>query len=860
VANHFLDSLLQNPEGDFQTLFRETFALYPLMYAPLDDETVRSLSSKARSHFNTLQQMAREGFARQQIKTGEAVLEPSFFSAQYGLQGRLDLFHINEERASIVELKSGKPFKPNGFGISRNHFTQALLYDLLTRSVYKGLGQSAKYILYSGADDNPLRFAPTVEAEQWEAIQVRNQLVSIERLLTTIMPGQKESPVFSKLNGASFVGKGFIARDMSRFEAAYLGLSPLERAYMQAFTGFIAREHWLARCGVEGSEQIMGQAARWRQLPADKEQSFSILQGLKLVSNNAGGADPELHFLRGPDTNPLANFRTGDIAVLYPMRHPEDNVLQHQVIKCSITHIDKQGVTVALRYRQSNPRPFAHEGCWALEPDLLDNGFVSQYRSLFEWMEAPPDVRARVMDPAGWPTETGEPVRSEVPVDLTAEQGGLLQKMTGQRGYFLLWGPPGTGKTSVMLRSYVQWVLRHTADNMLLMAYTNRAVDEMCEALESIGPELRQQYWRIGSRYSTDERFREQLLQRHLSGARSRADLLDSLRSRRIILSTVASFNQYGTLLDLHPVQRLVIDEASQLLEPQLIGLLTRFRTAVLIGDHQQLPAVVAQSGETSRVADPALQSIGLTSLGDSYFERLYRRCLALNRTDHIGQLSQQGRMHELLMAFPNAFFYQNKLRVLEKDAADGQRAPIPEPPEDSLLPPPPSCVILPSGRLPLHQRAMFIPATLDEASPGYKTSLNEALIIVWLVQYFARWYQARGLPWVPGRSLGIITPWRAQIAQIRQVIEESSLNPEDYTIDTVERYQGGAREIILMSCCVQVPFQMQSLVSLSSDGVDRKLNVALTRARSFLVVTGVEAMLQEDPRYRAFIQRYRVG
>jgi len=382
----------------------------------------------------------------------------------------------------------------------------------------------------------------------------------------------------------------------------------------------------------------------------------------------------------------------------------------------------------------------------------------------------------------------------------------------------------------------------------------------MCEALESIGPELREQYWRIGSRYSTDERFREQLLQRHLSGARSRADLLASLRSRRIILSTVASFNQYSTLLDLHPVQRLVIDEASQLLEPQLIGLLTRFRTAVLIGDHQQLPAVVAQSGETSRVADPALQSIGLISLGDSYFERLYRRCLALNRTDHIGQLSQQGRMHELLMAFPNAFFYQNKLRVLDKESSDGQRAPIPEPLEDVLLPPPPAGVALSGGRLPERQRVMFVPATPDEASPGYKTSLNEALIIVWLVQYFARWYQARGLPWVPGRSLGIITPWRAQIAQIRQVLEENGLNPEDYTIDTVERYQGGAREIILMSCCVQAPFQMQSLVSLSSDGVDRKLNVALTRARSFLVVTGVEAMLQEDPRYRAFIQRYRVG
>lgn len=860
VANHFLDRLLQDPEVDFDTLFRETFALYPLVYAPMDDENVRSLGSRARRHFTSLQQMAREGFARQHIQTAEAVLEPSFFSAQYGLQGRLDLFHINEERASIVELKSGQPFFPNGFGISRNHFTQALLYDLLTRSVYRERAQSAKYILYSGVEENPLRFAPTVEAEQWEAVQVRNQLVAIERLLTGITPGQADAEVFNRLTGNSFAGMGYLSRDMSRFESAYAGLSSLERAYMLSFTGFIAREHWLARCGVEGSDQIMGQAARWRQSRADKEQSFSILQGLKLLDNRANSPDPELHFLRGPDTNPLANFRTGDIAVLYPIRHQEDNVLHHQVIKCSITHIDRQHVTVALRYRQSNPRPFAHEGYWALEPDMLDNGFISQYRSLFEWMCAPPDVRARVLDPGSWPLDHADITHPPPPLDLTAEQVGLLQKMTGQRGYFFLWGPPGTGKTSVMLRAYVQWVLEHTSDNILLMAYTNRAVDEMCEALESIGPELRQQYWRIGSRHSTDERYREQLLQRTLAGARSRAALLASLRSRRIILSTVASFSQYSTLLDLHPCQRLVIDEASQLLEPQLIGLLTRFRTAVLIGDHQQLPAVVAQSSEASRVTDSALISIGLVSLADSYFERLYKRCLALNRTDHFGQLSQQGRMHALLMDFPNHHFYQGSLQVMENDAAQVQRLPIPEPLPEGQLPPCPAGMVLPEGGLPVHQRSMFIPAPTDDTTPGYKTSRSEAMIIVWLLQYFCLWYRARGLPWIPGKSLGIITPWRAQIAQIRQVMEENNLNPEDYTIDTVERYQGGARDIILMSCCVQAPFQLQSLVSLSADGVDRKLNVALTRARSFLVVTGVEAMLLEDPRYRAFIQRYRVG
>ena len=61
-----------------------------------------------------------------------------------------------------------------------------------------------------------------------------------------------------------------------------------------------------------------------------------------------------------------------------------------------------------------------------------------------------------------------------------------------------------------------------------------------------------------------------------------------------------------------------------------------------------------------------------------------------------------------------------------------------------------------------------------------------------------------------------------------------------DYlTIDTVERYQGGASDIILISLCTNNFSQLDSLVSLSQEGVDRRMNVALTRARKHLVIFG---------------------
>ena len=74
-------------------------------------------------------------------------------------------------------------------------------------------------------------------------------------------------------------------------------------------------------------------------------------------------------------------------------------------------------------------------------------------------------------------------------------------------------------------------------------------------------------------------------------------------------------------------------------------------------------------------------------------------------------------------------------------------------------------------------------------------------------------------------------------------------------TIDTVERYQGGAREVVILSLCTNRFSQVQNMISLSDDGVDRKLNVALTRARKHLVIIGNEEILSSYPIYKELIE-----
>ncbi len=835
IANFFLDRLLNEPDAEWQKLFLETFQLYPFIYAPMSDAQVKNVSGKAQKHFLNIKKMAVSGFAQQGIDPANCMLEPAFFSNQYGIQGRLDLFYRKGDQSAIVELKSGSPYKPNSYGISRSHFTQTLLYDLLVRSVFGKQIDPLKYILYSGVDVNQLRFAPSIAPEQWEALQVRNQLVAIERLLSKIQPGDDAVAVITRLKSAK--GQGFTARDFARFEKAYEGLSMLEKKYFNAFTGFVAREHWLAKVGEENSDAMTGHASLWRGNFEDKLLNFNILSHLEILENRADKPDQNIVFKKTAQTNTLANFRVGDIAVLYPAFSETDTVLQHQIIKCTITHLDKDRIEVQLRFQQHNLKPFETNGLWCLEPDMLDSGFVAMYRSLLEWAETGKTMREKVMG-----IGTGQAAPGIQPQN-------LLEKISASKDFFLLWGPPGTGKTSVMLRDIAKWVMGDTSDNLLLLAYTNRAVDEICEALDAIGGNIRKQYIRIGGKHAAAERFSGQLLQTKIAGATNRAELRAVLESHRIFVSTVASFSQNEGLLKLKKFHRLVVDEASQILEPQLIGLLTRFEHFTLIGDHRQLPAVTAQRSDSTVVGDPDLNSIGIVDLRDSYFERLYLRCIKNGWHWAYDQLERQGRMHEEIMDFPGKWFYNEKLKVFDgktQSAAIDYKMPdhLPE-----------------LGKLLASRRVLFLPvaATPLQAS-SQKTSEEEAALCANMVLFFKQLWKKNQKKWEPEKSLGIITPWRAQIAQIRSVLSAAGIDPEEITVDTVERYQGGARDIIIISTCVHSEWQLNALLNISSEGVDRKLNVALTRAREHLIMIGNAAVLEKDARYRAFIELYGVA
>lgn len=837
IANFLLDRLCDNIELEFEDLISSIFHLYPLSFARMDNEILRDLIARSKEHFVNLKRTIQEDFKAINIDCKDVYLEPSFYSRDYGLQGRLDVFHhsFDQSKADIIELKSGKTFRPNVYGINANHYIQTLLYDLIIRSVYKRSLKLNNYILYSSAAEKSLKFGPSVTGPQYDALRLRNTLIIMEFMVENA--SDPHTSVIRKISAAHLPdAKGYVMRDIVRIENALLHAEPIVLRYYEYFLAFVSREHHLAKIGEHGEDKNNGLASLWLESTEEKQERFAMLEALEIIENRAGEEACTITLRQNAAHRKLSSFRAGDIVVFYPKDKDRKDVLHHQIFKCNILSIDDTAVLIRLRSKQNNLSIFEQYQFWNLEPDFLDSSFNIMYRGLFQFLESPDVYQSKILT-SSKPSEVRKPVTLP-PYPISDEQRELLTQMLSTVDYYLLWGPPGTGKTSYLLKYASQYLREETDECILLLAYTNRAVDEICKSLESIKSVSKSGYIRIGSSHATDEAFQDRLLSTQIKTCNNRQQIRDLLDGTRVFVSTVSSIHSMQEVFDMKHFDTIIVDEASQIIEPMLVGLLYRADRFMLIGDHKQLPAVVVQESDKTRVEDVDLRSIGLVDLKDSLFERLYKRCVEQEWTHAYGIISHQGRMHEQLMAFPNKHFYQNALSVIPQVTrltADFGLS------EDKTL-----AHVLKSHRL------IYIDTPADDEF-DMKTNIYEALLVSELIEKLQGIYSSDDKK----MEIGVITPYKAQIAQIQKQLETDEVIDESITIDTVERYQGSARDIIIISLCTNAARQVRRMSQLSIDGVDRKLNVALTRAREQIIIIGNKNLLIEKDIYKELISSY---
>ncbi len=866
LANFFLDQLLNdNPENptDFDTTFQKTFQLYPFDYTMLkellDNEQFKQFMSKAKKHFYTIKQVLHDKklFENDKINLDDCYLEPSFYSEKYGLQGRLDFLHRSTtapEKLDIVELKSASKV-PNQSGLWENHLAQTTLYYLLMQSVFgEAVKEIRPAILYSNADENPLRFAPATRSKEQGLLNLRNRMIALEYALATTQNFDLLEKMLFRVEKMLQLPQipAYLATEIDHFIKTLQGANSLEKQYFYAFVNFTTKEQLLAKIGDIEYDAANSHAGLWLTDFQDKKENFALLYDLTIKENEANSKKPYLIFNRTNPANDFVNFREGDMIVLYPWANEDSNVLQNQLFKGSISHINQESVTIKIRFQQKNKAYFEQSIYWAIEPDLLDSGFQTQLKGLFSFLKVKNQRKKDLLLGIATPETTGEETYAdeEQKKQLNHEQLKILNKALAAKDYFLLVGPPGTGKTSIILRNLVHELYKNPKTNILLLAYTNRAVDEICEAIHVLP------FLRIGSENTASEKVKDKLLDKKIEQLKTRQDVRQLMQDNRIFVATVAGIANKADIFVLKQFDVAIIDEASQILEPQLIGILPLVEKFILIGDHKQLPAIVLQNKLKSQVQSPDLQAIGLHNRSNSFFERIFIRCQQNQWDWAYDTLTYQGRMHVELADFTNRLFYDGVLKPARPAQTAEWKSQISI--EKALQ----TCTandFFKTKILPflLHNRLFFVPTHTSADDQSDKINSHEALLTAELVQQIMSNYEQAKQEFLPDKTIGIITPYRNQIAHIRNCLQAKGIkNYEKITIDTVERYQGSQRDIIIISCCINSLYQMKNLVAMTDDGkVDRKLNVALTRAREQMILLGNPALLKTDKVYKSLVE-----
>ncbi|MGB1458704.1 MAG: AAA domain-containing protein [Candidatus Thalassarchaeaceae archaeon] len=420
-------------------------------------------------------------------------------------------------------------------------------------------------------------------------------------------------------------------------------------------------------------------------------------------------------------------------------------------------------------------------------------------------------------------------------------EAAISQRLT------LIQGPPGTGKTHTAVRILQAWSSQN-AGTILAVADSNVAVDNLLEGLLGLGVSA----VRLGQPVKVRESLREatvdaqmerhplrrdleehlelnEKLARRIPGMKGkekglahrdlnrgwkevrrierqmRDDILD--RAQVLCCTCIGVGHQ---LLDGRRFSRVLLDEATQATEPaSLVPLVRGARQIVLVGDHRQLPPTVI-----SRRAENG-------GLRRSLFERL----VAMGIEPML--LDTQYRMHPAISDFPNRTFYEGRL-VDGITAADR---------------PNPVGLLWNDWEVPM----AFLPVNGDELLSPDGASKENPAEAGWVAKILENLLQAGDLE---EADIGIITPYAGQVRAIRDALPERNDSVEVHTVDG---YQGREKEVIIFSC---VRSNSDGTVGFLSD--ERRLNVALTRAKRGLIVIGDPDTLRNDQTWASWLDYIR--
>ncbi|KAI0371390.1 P-loop containing nucleoside triphosphate hydrolase protein [Pilatotrama ljubarskyi] len=395
---------------------------------------------------------------------------------------------------------------------------------------------------------------------------------------------------------------------------------------------------------------------------------------------------------------------------------------------------------------------------------------------------------------------------------------------------FIIFGPPGTGKTVTVVEAIRQILRGEPNARILACAPSNSAADLIAQRLLALKPA---QLFRCNAIFRSKEGLPDDLLP-YSSFRDSHFSLppLKTLLTYRVIVSTCgnASF-PYNIGMPLGHFTHIFIDEAGQGSEPEVLTaaiktLVANDTRVVLSGDPKQLGPVIRSS---------IARELGL---GKSYLERLMERPVYYDASTGRGRsfikLVKNFRSHGTILAYPNEKFYDGELEVC------GAPSQI-----NSFL----DSAQLVSPRFPIVFHAIAGENERESSSPSY-FNIDEATEVV---EYIKELLKDRRHP-IRAKDIGVITPYFAQVRKIRKLLQRANIN--DLKVASVEEFQGQERRVIIISTVRSnrdlLSYDAKFTLGFVSN--PRRFNVAITRAQALLIVIGDPSILSVDPMWRGFM------
>ena len=461
---------------------------------------------------------------------------------------------------------------------------------------------------------------------------------------------------------------------------------------------------------------------------------------------------------------------------------------------------------------------------YRLDKDEFSNGMAGVRNNLIRMMEKDlfraRDLRELIIEgrtPVFKTPSSSRPFsRPESQQNLNEDQKRAIEKVMSAKDYALVLGMPGTGKTTTIAHIIRALVLQ--GKSVLLTSYTHTAVDNIL--LKIRDDKIR--ILRLGAPTKVHPEVKNFA---DLAGVpkKSIAELEDVYANSKVVATTCLGISH--AIFNSRVFDYCIVDEASQITLPVCLGPIRMAKTFILVGDHFQLPPLVQNKEAQEGGLDVSLFKM-----------------LSGNNPGSVVNLEHQYRMCEDIMLLSNTLIYSNRLKcgtaTLGTRTLNLVNAEAGLSTHRHLLSP--STVACPSScwlRYALQPKARVVFLNTDnmaarEIVHGQRITNPTEATITW---HLVRSLLAAG---ATPSSLGVITFYRSHLSLLRHTLGRAGVE-----MHTADKFQGRDKEVVVLSCVRSN--EMHKIGDLLKDW--RRVNVALTRARSKLVIIGSKSTLERS-------------